>query len=156
MDYNQLLEKVEEIVEPVLNHLGLELVEREFAQDYGRWILRIYIDREVGEVIVQDCADASRAIEGVLDVEDLIPHRYSLEVSSPGENRPIRKKGDFERFAGSAIDLKTKEMTQGRHHFSGLLQGMRGEDIIINEGDQEWQIPWALLKKARIKRRGSL
>ena len=153
MDYNQLLEKVEEIVEPVLNNLGLELVEREFAQDYGRWILRIYIDREVGEIIVQDCADASRAIEGVLDVEDLIPHRYSLEVSSPGEERPLRKRGDFERFAGEMVDLKVKGMVEGRHHFTGLLKGIEGENIMINDAGREWRVPFEMLKKARLKRR---
>lgn len=151
MDYQKLLAQIEQLITPVLQGLGLELAEREFLQVQGRWILRLYIDKPEGAVTLEDCERTSRALEGVLDVEDLIPHRYYLEVSSPGLFRPLRQKRDFERFAGNIIELHTRAPLEGRHHFSGILQGIEGESILIQEESREWRIPFALLKKAKIK-----
>lgn len=151
MDTNTLLNRVEELVTPVLENLGLELVEREFLSDQGRWVLRLYIDREQTPVTIDDCKTASRAMEGVLDVEDVIPQRYSLEVSSPGLNRPLRRAKDFEKFAGSRVEVTTKQLVNGQHHFTGTLKGLRESSIVVAEGDREWQIPLAELKKAKIK-----
>ncbi|MBI4224608.1 MAG: ribosome maturation factor RimP [Deltaproteobacteria bacterium] len=153
MDYEAILEKAEAAVTPVLGGLGYELVEREFLHEQGRWVLRLYIDRADGPVTLEDCERASRALDAALDVEDFIPHRYSLEVSSPGIERPLRHRGDFERFRGAVVDLKAKEPVQGRRHFSGVLKGMEGENIIIEDERGPWQIPFTLLKKAKIKRR---
>ncbi|MBI4124531.1 MAG: ribosome maturation factor RimP [Deltaproteobacteria bacterium] len=154
MDYEAILEKVETAVAPVLDHLGYELVEREYVQAQGRWVLRLYIGRaDDGSVTLDDCVEASRALEGVLDVEDVIPHPYCLEVSSPGIERPLRHRGDFERFRGAVIDLKAKAPVQGRRHFSGVLKGMEKEHIMIEDERGLWQVPFTLLKKAKIKRR---
>lgn len=153
MDYLGLLEKITAVVEPILNALGFELADREFVSEQGRWVLRLFIDRETSPVTVGDCQTVSRAVEGALDVEDLIPYRYVLEVSSPGIERPLRKKGDFERFKGNRIELKTKELVQGRRHFSGMLRGIEGENIVIVEENQQWCIPFGQLKKAKVKRR---
>lgn len=155
MDYLGLLEKVEAAIEPVLNSIGLELVEREFLQSGGQWVLRLYIDRQEGKegkVTIDDCADASRAVGNVLDVEDLIPTAYVLEVSSPGLNRPLRKRQDFERFAGNMAELKTKEPIDGRSHFSGTLKGLLEESVVIEQGNQKWMIPLTAIKKAKLKR----
>lgn len=150
MDYQKLLAKVEELVTPVLESLKCELVEREFLQQQGRWILRIYIDRP-GSVTLDDCEEASRAIEAVLDVENIIPTRYHLEVSSPGIDRPLRHAKDFERFKGSTVALTTTEPIEGRHHFIGILKDFKEENIVIAEPHQEWLIPYAKLKKAKLK-----
>lgn len=156
MEYHHLLEKIEQILDPVLKTLGIALAEREFVVEHGRSILRLYIDREESPVTLEDCRKVSRAVEGVLDVEDIIPHTYILEVSSPGINRPLRKKGDFERFQGNRIDLKTKDLVKGRRHFKGVLKGMRGDEILVFEDGQEWSIPLDQLKKAKLKRSTTL
>lgn len=152
MNTERLLEEVEKLLEPVLKDLGLELVEREFVPAQGRFVLRLYIDREASPVTLDDCEKASKAIEGILDVEDLIPYSYVLEISSPGVNRPLRKEKDFERFLGSFVDVKSKEMIEGRHHFSGILTGIKAGKIALREGEREWLIPLGSLKKARVKR----
>lgn len=155
MDTTGLLEKLEVVIDPVLDSIGLELVEREFLQSGGQWVLRLYIDRKEGEerkVSIDDCADASRAVGNVLDVEDLIPTAYVLEVSSPGLNRPLRKRKDFERFSGNTAEVKTKEPLDGRSHFSGILKGLLEESVVLEQGNQKWMIPLAAIKKAKLKR----
>ena len=151
MDTVALLENVEKIVNPVVESLGLELIEREFIFDQGRWVLRLYIDREGKGVTIDDCETVSRALEPVLDVEDIIPQKYFLEVSSPGIERPLRRPKDFERFAGSFVKLDTNEKLGDRHHFSGVLKGLRNNQIVLQEGEQEWQIPFESLKRAKIR-----
>src|SRR3989338_3441459 len=95
-----LLQKIEDLVAPVLSEMGLWLVEREFIQEYGRLVLRVYIDREPSgnPIQITDCEAASRRIEALLDVENCIPGAYVLEVSSPGDDRPLRRKEDFTKF----------------------------------------------------------
>lgn len=155
MDTVKLLQQVEEKVQPVLENLGLQLAEREFIFQNGRWILRLYIDRgegcEGGTVTLADCETASRALEGVLDVENFIPHRYSLEVSSPGLERPLRYARDFERFAGERVEVTTARHLEGRSHFTGTLIGVRDRQIILKEPEREWKIPFEDLKKAKVK-----
>ncbi|OGQ06173.1 MAG: hypothetical protein A2W61_01165 [Deltaproteobacteria bacterium RIFCSPLOWO2_01_44_7] len=151
MNTEALLNEIEKLVPPILENLGLELIEREFILDQGRWILRLYIDREGTPVTIDDCETASRALEGELDVSNLIHQHYSLEVSSPGLNRPLRRPKDFERFAGSKVEIKTKQPIDGRHHFNGILQGLQTTQVVIREGDKDWQIPLEEIKKAKIK-----
>lgn len=151
MDVVELLERIEETLTPVLNDLGVELVEREWLHEAGRWVLRLYIDREGGAITLEDCSRVSRAIEGTLDVENIIPHRYCLEVSSPGINRPLRRPKDFDRFKGERIELKSREPVQGRHHFTGILKGLEKDQIIVEDERGQWFVPFHLLKKARIK-----
>lgn len=151
MDYEIILQKVENLVSPILANLGLELIERALVMDQGRFVLRLYIDREGSSITIDDCETASRAIEGVLDVENLIPHRYCLEVSSPGLNRPLRRPKDFEKFAGSRVEMKTKEPLKGRQNFVGTLKGVQDGEVVLEVETQEWRIPLSLIKKARIK-----
>lgn len=151
MDTAALLENVEKLLSPVVESLGMELVEREFLLDQGGWVLRLYIDRPEKGVTIDDCETVSRAAAPVLDVEDPIPQKYVLEVSSPGIERPLRRPKDFEKFAGSFVKLDTKEKVEERHHFSGILKGLRDNRIVIQEGEREWIIPLELLKKAKIR-----
>lgn len=151
MNTTELLQKVEILAAPVLESLGLELIEREFVPDQGRRILRLYIDRETAPVTIDDCETASRALEPLLDVENLIPGRYALEVSSPGLNRPLRRPKDFERFAGRKVDIKTAGTIGGRRHFLGVLKGLRGDTVVVQEYSGEFLIPLGDIKKARIR-----
>lgn len=151
MDTAKLLSQVERCVTPVLESLGFELIEREFVTCSQGRVLRLYIDREGVGVHVSDCETASRAVEAVLDVENFIPGHYVLEVSSPGLERPLRRPKDFERFVGEKIDVRTRESIGGRTHFIGILKGIEGEVIFLQEGGEEWSIPLEILKKAYIK-----
>lgn len=147
MDTVLLLNRVESLVGPVVENLGFELIERELVQDQGRWVLRLYIDRENQAITVADCETASRALEPVLDVEEIFPFSYTLEVSSPGLNRPLRRAKDFVKFAGERIELKTSEDFQGRRNFSGVLKGMKENNILL----EQWEIPLQILKKAKVQ-----
>lgn len=153
MNYAALLEKIERIVEPVLTPLGFELVEREFATEHGRWTVRLYIDREEGGVSVGDCETVSRALEGVLEVENVLPQAWQLEVSSPGLDRPLRRLKDFQRFVGEMIEVQTTVPQEGRRHFKGVLKGADTvrEEFFLQTEEKEWHIPLNQLKKARIR-----
>lgn len=163
MNFEKILEHVENLVRPILAPIGLELIERELVPGKGRLVLRLYIDRLPGAagekesiqksgVTVDDCVVASRAVEGVLEVEECIPGAYSLEVSSPGLNRPLRREEDFKRFAGERVELKSKQADNaGRMHFIGILMGLQNGFIVLKEGKEERRIPFSDLKKARIK-----
>lgn len=149
MDIQLIYKKVEDVVGPALAHLGYELVEREFLQESGRWTLRLYIDKE-GGVTIDDCATASRSIEDLIEVEEIVPCAYSLEVSSPGINRPLRWKKDFERFKGSQIKLKATEQIDGRGNYKGTLEGLEGDDIVIIVDGTRFKVPYSMLAKARL------
>lgn len=149
MDRDVMLQQVEELVTPVLQNLGYELVEREFAQEGGRTILRLYIDKP-GGVTIDDCERASRGIEDVIEVEGLIPQAYRLELSSPGIDRPLRRRADFERFRGSTVRLKTAEPVAGRSNYKGTLEGIEGDDILMVVDGSRYRVPYAKLAKARL------
>src|SRR5579871_4848897 len=114
------------LLEPAIEALGYELVELEFPPH----LLRIYIDRE-GGVTVDDCEIVSRQVSAVLDVEDPIPGAYTLEVSSPGLDRPLRKVADFARFAGEQARIELTLPIEGRRRFSGTLKGCEAEEVSI-------------------------
>ncbi len=118
------LEHVREIAERVAASYGLELVEAEFRGGGKGRLLRLYIDRP-GGVSHEDCANVSREVGTILDVEDAVPGgSYVLEVSSPGLDRKLLKSGDYERFAGSRIRVTTRDPIEGSRHFEGRLEGL--------------------------------
>lgn len=111
-------------MEPVLEETGFELVDVEYLSDRGRWILRVFMDKE-GGVTIEDCARASREIGDLIDVKDLIDHEYVLEVSSPGLDRPLKKEKDFVRAVGKKIKLRTVKPVEGRRNYFGYLRGFQ-------------------------------
>lgn len=138
----QLLEQIEELTQPILDDLGLELVDLEYQRESHGWVLRFYLDKR-GGINLDECAEASREIATVLDVEDLIETAYQLEVSSPGLERPLKKLADFERFAGRRAKIKTLLPCDpdGRGHqrktFVGELQGVDGDSILLLQTDKK-------------------
>lgn len=142
--------QVIELVEPVCRHDGLELVHVEFQREPGGRILRLYIDKP-GGVTLDDCVQASRSMGDLLDVnlDNLGPYR--LEVTSPGPNRPLSKKGDFDRFKGRRIKLKTIHPLDGRRNFSGTLMGISDDDVMLSIDDRVVIIPFASILKANLK-----
>jgi ribosome maturation factor RimP len=149
MDTQAILKRVEELLAPVLSNLGYDLIERELVMESGRFTLRLYIDKE-GGVTVADCETATHGVEDLIEVEGIIPAGYNLEVSSPGINRPLRRRQDFEKYCGARIRLKTLEQIDGRGNYKGTLERLEGDEIVMEVDGQHYRIPFAKLAKARL------
>jgi ribosome maturation factor RimP len=136
---------------------GLSLVELEVQRGKGKWVVRFYIDREGpgegegGGVDVEDCAEVSRAIGKMLDAKDPIDSPYTLEVSSPGLERPLRREEDFRTYAGSEVKIRVIEPVSGRKNFTGTILGVSGEGVSVRtETDEEFSIHLKNIKRARL------
>lgn len=130
-----IIQDIEAYATPLLRDMGLELVEVQYRREGHGWVVRLFIDRE-GGVTIDDCASVSRQLSAWLDVEDLISHAYNLEVSSPGLERPLKKREDFIRFAGRKARVKLQEPLDGRRVFTGIIDRV-GEDgvvLLLDEG----------------------
>lgn len=114
---------VDNLVRPLIEPMGYELVDVEFVREGGRRFLRLYIDKE-GGVTLDDCQAVSRAVEARLDEVDPIPDQYYLEVSSPGIERPLKRDADFARFAGKMVRVSTFAPFEGSKRFVGELLGL--------------------------------
>jgi len=136
------------ILEPVVTALGYELVELEFQARGG--LLRIYIDHQPEAVTLDDCERVSRQVSSVLDVEDPIPGAYSLEVSSPGLDRPLRKLSDFQRFAGFRAKLELTLPLNGRRRFSGTLRGVEADEVLMEVDGTPVRLPVKQIGKAHL------
>jgi len=154
----QLIEKIEELVQPILDDLQCELVDIEYQREQRGWVLRFFLDKE-GGINLDDCAEASREISSLLDVEDIIGTAYNLEVSSPGIERPLKKIADFERFSGERVKIKTIDSIdpdcsgRNRKTFIGTLSGVDGQNILIILKKDAEATPIALqqIEKANLK-----
>ncbi|QEM67850.1 ribosome maturation factor RimP [Geobacter sp. FeAm09] len=148
--------QVTEIALPILESLGMELVDVEFVKVGRDSVLRLFIDKD-GGIGLDDCADVSRELSAVLDVEDIIPGHYSLEVSSPGLDRPLKKPADYERFTGRLVKVRTFEALPDdagnkRKTFTGRLEGLVDGNVVIRltEG-QSASIPLEKVAKANLE-----
>lgn len=138
-------ERLISLLEGPIEALGYELVEVEFPPH----LLRIYIDRE-GGVTVDDCEVVSRQVSAVLDVEDPIPGHYTLEVSSPGLDRPLRKAADYARFAGERAKVELLLPIEGRKRFTGTLKGCEAGEVSIEVDGVLHRLPLDGISKARL------
>lgn len=145
----KVAETVEHLALPVIEAAGVELVDVEFLKEAGRYYLRIYIDKP-GGVGLDDCQKVSQEVDRVLDENDPIPHAYILEVSSPGLERPLKKAGDYLRFAGRLATVTTFTPVSGRKKLTGRLQGLREGGVVIQVGDEEFTIPLDQVASARL------
>lgn len=149
------LEHIREIAQRVTASQGLELWDLEFHGGGKGRMLRVYIDKAEG-VTHEDCANVSREMGTILDVEDPIPGTYTLEVSSPGLDRKLRKAADFERYTGSKIKLLTREMIENQKHFEGRLKAVHDGAITLELGGgkkhepRTVEIPLAQVEKANL------
>jgi len=144
-------ERLQGLLEPVVTGLGYEWVGLEFLSAVGRSTLRVYIDLN-GGITVDDCERVSRQVSAVLDVEDVIRGQYTLEVSSPGLDRPLFTPEHFRRFAGSEVRLQLRELVQGRRKLDGRLVGIdAGDEVTVLADGAEYRIPLANIAKARLK-----
>ena len=143
-------ERLFEVIDEVVSGEGFELLDVQFFQSRGRWILRVYIDRP-GGVTLQDCVYVSQCLDPVLDVEDLIPHSYHLEVSSPGPERPIRKVRDFQRFAGNKVRIYLAEPINNQKRITGVIRVVTEDTVTVQDhSGRNFEIHYTIIKKAHL------
>lgn len=146
-----LITEIEKLAEPLAASEGLELVLIEFATETGRRMLRVYLDKP-GGITLDNCAGFAKEFGYLLDVHLDIPGQYTLEVSSPGINRPLVKLADFERFQGEEVKIKTKAPMDGRRNFKGELLGVREGRVCIRLEENTVEIPHGEIHSARLCR----
>lgn len=141
---------LQDLVEPVVSSLGCELWGLEYhASGSHRGTLRIYIDKPEG-VGLGDCERVSRQVSSVLDVEDPIRGEYTLEVSSPGMDRPLYTLEQFAEFVGEQVKVKLRVPFEGRRQFKGLLSGIEGDEVKVVVEDDEYLLPIESIDKANV------
>ncbi len=142
-------QRVAALVAPALEGLGYELVRVRFGG--GASVLQIMVERQDRSgMTVDHCAEASRILSALLDVEDPIPQAYSLEVSSPGIDRPLTRLGDFERFAGFEARVELEDGASGQRRFRGRLQGLEGGILRLDTDQGEAALPLTAVKSAKL------
>lgn len=155
-----LRERLIDLIEPVVDGLGYELVDVEHVAGRQNGVLRVFIDRvgadrpdegapETG-VTVDDCANVSRAVSELLDVEDPVPGAYSLEISSPGFDRVLRKPAHFERFVGGNVQVELKAPREGRRRYTGRLDAVSGDGVRLEVDRRAVELRFDEIGKARL------
>lgn len=140
---------LQQLIEPGITALGYELVGVEYTTQGRGSVLRVYIDSAQG-ISAEDCQRVSHQVSGVLDVEDPIRGAFTLEVSSPGLDRPLFTAQHFVRFTGSRARIRLKQPLDGRRNFSGILRGVQGEQVLIEDAGEEFILCLANIDKARL------
>ena len=137
------------MAEPLCDSEGLELVQVEYQRESAGRILRLYVDKPDG-IKLEDCVGVSRQLSDILDVnlEDAGP--YSLEVTSPGPERPLAKKKDFDKFKGNRVKIKSCQPLNGRKTFTGVLLGIAGDKVSLQVDEQTITLTYADISKARL------
>lgn len=145
--------RISEIIERVTEREGLELVHAELTGGRNA-ILRIFIDKP-GGVTIDDCSNVSQRVSLILDVEDIIPHQYVLEVASPGLDRGLYKEADYERFAGLPAHVRISEPIEGQRNFHGKLIGLEREGetaaIVEEQSGKRHRLPLSRIVKANVE-----
>jgi ribosome maturation factor RimP len=159
------LEQIRAIADRVARSRGLEVFDLQFRREAHGWMLRIYLDKpdapvpagragtiEGEGVTIDDCQFVSSEVGTLLDVADIVGHRYTLEVSSPGLDRPLRGPADYRRFAGCLAQFVLAGPVEGQTHVRGRLQGMEGDDVLVAVGkDHVRRIPASRISRARLE-----
>ncbi len=140
-------ERVWEIAEPLVTHEGLEMVDVEFRGESRGMTLRLFLDRE-GGVSLDDLTRVSRQLGDLLDVHNAVPGAYTLEVSSPGINRRLRRPDHFRRYVGKRVRVRTVGPIEGRRNFVGILQSVDAEAIVVGEPDRDDTIRFSEIAQA--------
>lgn len=149
----EIAESIRALVEPTARAVGCEVLDVEMLGSESRPTIRITLERDDG-VTIEHCAEVSRRLSPLLDVEDLIPGSYHLEVSSPGLDRPLKRLADFERFRGKRAKIETQRPAipgRNQRRFVGILRGLRDQEIELEEENgQAVSIPFAAIERAHL------
>jgi ribosome maturation factor RimP len=159
------IERVRAIVDRVARSYDLEIFDVQLRREAPGWVLRVVIDRPLrrddqGEVMVEpldagiridECERVSQDVSAILDVEDVVEHAFTLEVSSPGLDRPLRRADDYRRFEGRLAKLVVPEGMGGQTHFEGRLKGVEDEAVVLQVGRRDVRIPLSGIARARLE-----
>ena len=158
MGAETVVDKVRAIAERVAAGYGLEVFDVQFRREAPGMVLRVQIDRvgptskEEDSVSVGDCASVSRDLSAIFDVEEVVPTAYTLEVSSPGLDRPLRGLDDYRRFTGRLAKMVMREKVDGQGFFRGRLAGVEGQDVLIDgEDGRAHRVPYAVITRANLE-----
>jgi len=149
MDLASLEERLTEMLAPSVEDLGYELVGIEYIRAGQHSTLRIYIDQEEG-ILVDDCAAVSRQVSAIMDVEDPITNEYTLEVSSPGLERPLFNAAQYADFVGEEVKIQLRMPIQNRRKWKGVISGVDGEIISVSVQGKEERFALSNIQKANI------
>lgn len=141
--------RIWELAAPLAQSEGMEIIDIEFRQEgrRGGRVLRLYLDKE-GGTNVDDLSRVSRQLSDLLDAHDAIDGAYTLELSSPGINRPLKKPEHFSRYVGKRVRVRTREMIEGRRSFLGVLEGVFDENITLMQEGRIYSIPFSMIEKS--------
>jgi ribosome maturation factor RimP len=158
MGAETVVDNVRAIAERVAGGYGLEIFDVQFRREAPGMVLRVRIDRpgpaatEGDSVSVGDCAKVSRDLSAIFDVEDVVPTAYTLEVSSPGLDRPLRRLDDYRRFTGRLAKIVMREKVDGQGFFRGTIAGVDGQDVLINGDDRRThRVPIDVISRANLE-----
>jgi ribosome maturation factor RimP len=147
--YEKIRRGVTDLIEPILQDMGFELVDVEYVSQQGRWVLRLFIDKE-GGVTIDDCASVSGELGDLLDVKNFVQHAYVLEVSSPGLDRPIKKEKDILLSIGKRIKVKMATPVKGRRNYTGFLRDFKDGMLQMDVDDELVSLDWRQVDKANL------
>jgi ribosome maturation factor RimP len=157
-------QNIRRLAERVVASHGLELFDLQLRRESIGWVLRVFIDRaavigpdglvqvelpEAG-IGIEECETVSRDLGTLLDVEDAVRHEYTLEVSSPGMDRPLRGAPDYLRFTGRLAKIVVSEPVEGQSHFEGRIVGLDQDQVVLVVGKKEKRLPLAIVSRARL------
>ncbi len=145
----QITGRIHELVTPVLDSIGFELIDLEYLSVNGRWVLRLYIDKE-GGVTIDDCAYASNELGDLIDVKNIINHDYVLEVSSPGLNRPLKREKDFLLAIGEKIKIRMIRPIEGCRNFTGRMIDFHDNNIRLETESGIIDLPLGEVDKSNL------
>jgi len=142
--------RIGRLVEPTLEAMGYALVRITLGPG-RRPCLQVMVERHAGRPIgVDDCAEVSRGLSALLDVENPIAGPYTLEVSSPGIDRPLTRRADFTRFAGHEAQIELAQPLEGQRRFRGRILGIEGEAVMIAQAERRYMLPMDLIRRAKL------
>jgi ribosome maturation factor RimP len=151
------LERIREMATRVAAAHGLEIFDITMRRESGGEVLRVVLDRPGAaatpddSVSITDCEQVSHELSAILDVEDVVPGTYTLEVSSPGLDRPLRHADDYRRFTGRSAKIVTRQPVNRQTAFAGRIRGIEGEEVLFEaEGGKQVRLPLALISRARL------
>jgi len=147
-------EKITKLVKPVIESESMELINVECLRMKSSWLVRIYMDKEEG-ITLDDCSEISNQVGDLLDIHEVPPGSYILEVSSPGPNRPLARENDFIKYMGHEIKVKVKDKLDGKRNFRGKLVNFLEESgkkiIVIDVKGKMYHIPREIVVKANLE-----